>query len=108
MKTLVLDNQTQLNAILVVDKKNSQTFHSQDINMSLEEYLERCQMMVLVNNTPTIPNILNKKLSFQDEGVSNTSTGVPFHSTMYDYEDDKIIIAVNVIDWIGDLVDSEI
>lgn len=106
MKTLVLDKQTRLNAIFVLDQKNSQLFHSQDINMSLEEYLERCQIMELTKNAPKIPNILNMKLSFVNGGVSHTSIGVPFHSTMYDYHDDEIIIAVNVIDWIGDLVES--
>ena len=106
MKTLVLDKQTRINAILVVDKKNQPVFYSKDMNMSLEEYLERCEMMEFIENSPKIPNILNKKLSFQNDGVSHTSTGVPFHSTMYHYEDNEIIIAVNVIDWIGDLVES--
>lgn len=101
-----LKPETQINAICIVNKDKSGVILTNDINMSLLEWTLHHSMSDLNLQTKLPTNLLDVELSLKSKGITHTSTGVPFHSTYYHYEDENIIIAVNVIDWIGDLVES--
>jgi len=98
MEKVVLKPETKLNAILVVDKKNEETFMSQHLNMTLEEYLTRSMIMSVVENAPSLPKLYNMELDFVMNVGGRTSKGYFYESTAYKHEDDDVLVFVNVID----------
>ena len=106
MKKLVLDKQTKLNAILVVDKKNSEVFSSKDLNMTLEQYITRSIIMSITENAPSIPHLYDMELDLVISTDGKTSKGYHYKSSAYKHENDDILVFVNVIDWVEDLVEQ--
>lgn len=98
MKKVVLKPETHLNAILVIDKKNKETFMSQHLNMTLEEYITRSIIMSVVETAPSLPHLYDMELDFVNSGDGKTSKGYTYKSTAYKHEDDDVLVFVNVID----------
>lgn len=98
--------ETQINAICIINKDQSGVIMSKDMNMTFLDWVVLNSLSTQSVQTKLPANLLDIELLLIDSGISHTSEEHPFHYTTYKYEDDKIIIAVNVIDWIGDLAES--
>ena len=101
---MTLKPETNINAILVVDKKQNQVFKSEHLNMSLEEYVSRAIFNESLNDSPKMPNVYNHTLEYVMGGDGITTKGYSYKSSAYKYEDTDKLIFVNVIDSIDEKV----
>ena len=97
-KKIVLNGKTWLNAIQVVDMKNKEVFHSQNLNMTLTEYILQSENMSLFNGHPHIPSLIGRKLKFVSNGSGETSKGYKFQASAYFGKFQDAQIFVNVIE----------
>lgn len=97
-KKIVLTGETWLNAIQVVDTKTKQVFRSQNLNMTLTEYILMSEKASLFNGHPHIPSLIGRKLKFVLDGSGETSKGYKFNASAYFGKFDDAQIFVNVID----------
>ena len=86
---MILKEDTRINVISISDKKNGNMFVSQDLNMTLIEYL---------NKSEQIPNILNTKVDYASSFDGVTSNGDKFVCSLYRHFGDDVNIFVGVID----------
>ena len=97
-KKIVLNGKTWLNAIQVVDTKTKQVFRSQNLNMTLTEYILMCENASLFNGHPHIPSLIGRKLKFVLDGSGETSKGYKYKASAYFGEFQDAQVFVNVID----------
>ena len=93
-KELILKEDTHINVIGVTDKKNNNVFMSQNLNMTLMEYIELAEK----NHSKQFPDVISKKVSFISSFGGTTSNGGTFTASLYQYNGHDVNIVVGVID----------
>jgi len=104
MKKITLKPEININAILVIDKKENQVFKSEHLNMTLEEYVSRAIFNESLNDAPKMPNVYNYNLQFTMSSKGITTKGYEYTTSAYQYEDNDKLIFVNVIDSVGEKI----
>ena len=77
---MILNKNTQINAVMYFDKNNSTVVSSSDLNMSFESYLNGCNNMIKAN--------LNTMYSF-NYTKEKSITSNEYEFTIYSYQDNR-------------------
>jgi len=103
---ITITDKLVINAILIADLKTNNIFRSENLNMTIREYIDCCDLKFLFDEQCKLPHILNKTLTYEMDSSGVTSKGYKYQASAYSYKGPDMIIALSVIEGIEDNVDN--
>ena len=107
-KKIILTKDLQMNAIMVVDIKTNNVFHSSDQNMSIANYILLAHFRTLTQGFSELPNILGYELEYVGDGSGITSKGYKYKASGYKMQNANILIFVNIIEGVETEIGTQI
>lgn len=105
-KKLILTDDLVINAIMIADLKTKNVFCSENLNMTIRQYIDLCDLKTLFDEQDKLPQILNKTLTYAMDSSGITSKGYKYQASAYLYKGPDMTIAISVIEGVEDIVEN--
>jgi hypothetical protein len=103
---ITITDKLVINAIMIADLKTNNVFRSENLNMTIREYIDSADLKFLFDEQSKLPHILNKTLTYIMDASGVTTKGYKYQASAYSYKGPDMIIALSVIEGIEDNVDN--